>query len=80
METWLNARNSNDNKRQILSIPPLYVKLLFLLLDHSTYQRPNIVVIYADDLGCGDGQSYNHDRGKVPTPRLIRRHLAKVTR
>ena len=35
METWLNARNSNDNKPHILCSSPLYVKLLFVALNHS---------------------------------------------
>lgn len=32
--------------------------------------RPNIVVIYADDLGYGDVQCYNRERGKIPTPHM----------
>ena len=32
--------------------------------------KPNIVVIYADDLGYGDAACYNPDRGKIPTPHI----------
>jgi arylsulfatase A len=35
-------------------------------------KNPNIVIIYADDLGYGDVQVYNPVNGKIPTPNLDR--------
>ena len=39
--------------------------------DKAQHQRPNIVLILADDLGYGDVRCYN-DQSKVPTPHIDR--------
>lgn len=39
---------------------------------HAAGPQPNIVVILADDLGYGDVQALNPDRGKIATPNLDR--------
>ncbi|MFY7818344.1 MAG: sulfatase family protein [Akkermansiaceae bacterium] len=46
----------------------------FGLLTHAK-EKPNIVLIYADDLGYGEASCYNPERNKVPTP-----HIDKLAR
>jgi arylsulfatase A-like enzyme len=58
---------------------PFSRHLLFALLPPSLAagaaadapkRHPNVVILYADDLGYGDVQCYNRERGKIPTPHL----------
>jgi arylsulfatase A-like enzyme len=44
---------------------------LFAALALSAAERPNVIVILADDLGLGDVSVYN-PQGKIPTPHLDR--------
>ncbi len=51
--------------------------LLFVTFSCTVKQQqkskfPNVVIIYADDLGYGDVQSYNPVNGKIPTPNMDR--------
>ena len=74
------ARRVGQSKgfRSVLAVIGVFLVMTGLcstLLQANETQYPNIVVILADDLGCGDVSSYNPDRGKIPTPNIDR--LAK---
>ena len=45
---------------------------LAVSLEAAAPARPNILVILADDLGYGDVQCYNPERGKIATPNIDR--------
>lgn len=50
------------------------MRILLLILVASSLvfaiDKPNILIIYADDLGYGDVSCYNPERGKIPTPHI----------
>ncbi len=43
---------------------------VFVLSLTAAAAKPNILLIYADDLGYGDVACYNPGRGKIPTPHI----------
>jgi hypothetical protein len=52
-----------------MRFPPLLA--FFATLALTAAERPNIIVILADDQGLGDVSAYN-PKGKIPTPHLDR--------
>lgn len=68
-------------KRSLPSVPWLWLWLLLLLAAsqpgaflhaQDTKEKPNVLIILADDMGYGDVQCYNPERGKILTPHLDR--------
>lgn len=59
----------SDSIRTILMKPILiFAALLFSFTAHS--KSPNILLIYADDLGYGEVSCYHPERSKIPTPHM----------
>ena len=48
----------------------LLAQLPSLFSADAAKPKPNILILYADDLGYGDVQCYNAQRGKIPTPHI----------
>ena len=55
--------------KQIPAILTFFLQLCGQALS-APVGKPNIVIIYADDLGYGDVKCYNPGRGKIPTPHI----------
>lgn len=58
--------------KKISHLPMLLMGSIAVNAGVSAQQNPNIVIIYADDLGYGDVQCYNREFGKIPTPNIDR--------
>lgn len=66
-----NALGEKDGMKQSTCLVMLLQLTWVSWLDaESRPTKPNVLVILADDLGYGDLQCYNRERGRIPTPHL----------
>ena len=62
------------SKKLRAAVRNVVVSVVWLFIPHALTAdsfnslKPNVVIIYADDLGYGDVACYNPDRGKIATP------------
>jgi len=68
----INRKNGPSNQEYTMQhslVLSLLLSFISVVQSFAT-DKPNIVIIYADDLGYGDVQCYNPERGKIPTPNI----------
>lgn len=53
-----------------MNFSKLIILLMLVVTNASAQNKPNIVYIICDDLGYGDVQSLNQERGKILTPKI----------